>query len=350
MLPAVPDRKRTRSLSCMRIEKVVGSGTFGVVYKAVDKTEQGEPAVALKKIKMERETQGFPVTAIREIKILKQLRHPNVVALREIVTYDEGDETKEPTLLNKDLSLGDVLMVFEFVDFDLAGLLKLPGFTITPHHIQCYTHQLLLGLKYLHDQRVLHRDIKSANLLVTRQHVLKIADWGLARGVGGGIGGGGVGIGGGKLTVPVVTLWYRAPELILGSNVYSFEIDMWSAGCVFAELFMGQALFRCDSEGPQLQSIFSLLGSPQGAVKHTYEQLPLYPSLVMGEPAATPALTNTHTQSHTTPTPGHPMPTYSPRIASQLSSFLGNEALDLLCQMLHLCPKTRISSEAALDH
>ncbi|RYG96175.1 hypothetical protein EON65_54805, partial [archaeon] len=186
MLATVPDRKRTRSLSCMRIEKVVGTGTFGVVYKAVDKTEPGEPVVALKKIKMERETQGFPVTAIREIKILKQLRHVNVVALREIVTYDEGDETKEPTLLHKDLSLGDVLMVFEFVDFDLAGLLKTPGFSLSSNHIQCYIFQLLTGLRYLHDQRVLHRDIKTANLLVTRQHVLKIADWGLARGIGGG--------------------------------------------------------------------------------------------------------------------------------------------------------------------
>lgn len=209
----------------MKIEKVVGSGTFGIVYKAIDKTDKNRTEVALKRIKMERETQGFPVTAIREIRILYLMRnHPNIVELREIVTYDENDKDKEPTLGDKKFETGDVFMVFEFVDYDLSGLLKSSGVTLNENHARCYTHQLLLGTKYLHDNGVLHRDIKSANLLITKNNVLKIADWGLARNVPDET------MGTAKLTNPVVTLWYRSPEAIVGSKRYNKGIDIWSIG------------------------------------------------------------------------------------------------------------------------
>ena len=209
----------------MRIEKIVGSGTFGVVYKAVDKTDPNLAEVALKRIRMERETQGFPVTAIREIKLLNLMKnHPNVVHLREIVTFDENNKDKEPTLGDKKFETGDVFMVFEFVDYDLSGLLKSSGLVLTEQHAICYLHQLLEGVKYLHENGVLHRDIKSANLLITKQNVLKIADWGLARSlpeethhVA-------------KLTNPVVTLWYRSPEVIVGSKRYGKGVDVWSIG------------------------------------------------------------------------------------------------------------------------
>lgn len=222
MLPMACKRKRTRSLACMRLDKVVGSGTFGVVYKAVDKTTPEETVVALKKIKMERETQGFPVTAIREIRILNTMRHENIVRLLEVITYNDKDDESEPSLIGQaDLAIGDVFMVFEFVDFDLAGLLKSQKFRLTPALIKSYAFQLLQGVNYLHENRILHRDIKSANLLITRGNVLKIADWGLARTVPSSAH---------RLTVPVVTLWYRSPELILGAKQYSTEVDMWSVG------------------------------------------------------------------------------------------------------------------------
>lgn len=208
----------------MQIVKIVGSGTFGVVYKAADKTDY-HCDVALKRIRMERETQGFPVTAIREIRILNLMRnHPNIVHLREIITYDETDKDREPSLADKKFEMGDVFMVFEFVDYDLSGLLKSTGVTLTELHARCYMHQLLSGVKYLHDNGVLHRDIKSANLLVTKNNVLKIADWGLARLVPDDI------PGAAKLTNPVVTLWYRSPEVIVGSRRYDKGVDVWSVG------------------------------------------------------------------------------------------------------------------------
>lgn len=215
-------RKRTRSLACMKLDKVVGSGTFGVVYKAVDKTHEAQPVVALKKIKMEMEKQGFPLTAIREIKILNMMKHENIVQLREVITYYEEDKEEDPALAtHTDLIPGDVFMVFEYVDYELANLLKSPKFRTTPTLLKSYMHQLLQGVNYLHDNKVLHRDIKSANLLITKGNVLKIADWGLARSLP---------MPGHRLTVPVVTLWYRSPELILGRNQYGPEIDMWSVG------------------------------------------------------------------------------------------------------------------------
>lgn len=238
-IPTTSQRKRTRSLACMKIDRVIGSGTFGVVYRAIDKTDcptsgegtsgsggsssSGEgTVVALKKIRMERETQGFPVTAIREIKILHMMHHENILHLREVITYMDKDDEKEGSIIGKqDLHVGDVFMVFEYVDFDLAGLLKSIKFHFTPAMIKSYTYQLLQGMQYLHDHKVLHRDIKSANLLISRNHVLKIADWGLARLIP---------PSNRNLTVPVVTLWYRSPELIVGKKQYGPEVDMWSVG------------------------------------------------------------------------------------------------------------------------
>lgn len=222
-------RRRTRDVAeCMEVEPtVIGTGTYGVVYKAIDKTEEDRPFVALKKIKMERETQGFPVTAIREIKILNLMNHENIVKLREIITYDK--ENNVDTEVNQDLKskgifLGDVFMVFEYVDYDLSNLLKNKFFLeyyLKDDLIKSFMYQLINGMNYLHNQKVLHRDIKSANLLISKNNVLKIADWGLARTIP---------PANHKLTVPVVTLWYRSPELCCGTKQYSTEVDMWSVG------------------------------------------------------------------------------------------------------------------------
>ena len=216
-------RKRTRSIECMKIDKIVGSGTFGIVYKAIDKTDPHTVEVALKKIRMERETQGFPVTAIREIKLLNLMKnHKNIVHLREIVTFEGHEYEREPSLMDRKFQIGDVFMVFEFVDYDLSGLLKSANFQVTEDLIRCFLFQLLDGIKYLHDNGILHRDIKSANLLITRNNVLKIADWGLARNIpeNPSI----------KLTHPGVTLWYRSPDVIAGSKRYSKDVDIWSIG------------------------------------------------------------------------------------------------------------------------
>jgi len=217
-------RKRTRDIvDCMEIQEAVGTGTYGVVYKAVDKTLSDRPFVALKKIKMEKETQGFPVTAIREIKILNLMNHKNVVHLHEIVTYEQSGSEAESSYRDKGIGFGDVFMVFEYVDYDLSVLLKNERFQVTPIIMKSYMHQLLEGVQYLHKNNILHRDLKTANILIGRNNVLKIADWGLARSVpqsGHSH----------KLTVPVVTLWYRSPELTCGNKAYGPEIDIWSVG------------------------------------------------------------------------------------------------------------------------
>jgi cyclin-dependent kinase 12/13 len=144
--------------------------------------------------------------------------------LREIVVYDENHKNDEATLADKKFETGDVFMVFEFVDYDLSGLLKSSGIALTEQHAKCYLQQLLSGVLYLHDNGILHRDVKSANLLITKNNVLKIADWGLARTVPDDI------AGTAKLTNPVVTLWYRSPEVIVGSKRYNKGVDIWSVG------------------------------------------------------------------------------------------------------------------------
>lgn len=234
----ISNRKRTRNLGCMKIEKIVGSGTFGLVFKAIDLENNVE--VALKKIKTERETQGFPITALREIKILTTLKHENIVNLREILMYDKtkdsnsysnnGSNNNNGSSNSNDSSLiipegsiqdNDIFMVFEFVDYDLSGILKSNEIILTDEQVKSYTKQLLVGVHYLHSHNILHRDLKCANILITRNNVLKIADWGLARVIPA------QNI---CLTTPVVTLWYRSPELILGNKKYGYEVDVWSVG------------------------------------------------------------------------------------------------------------------------
>ncbi len=220
MVTTCSRRKVTRGLDTLEIEKVYGSGNYGVVYKVRDRSNH-DAIVALKKIKTDRETQGFPITALREIKILNMLKHENIVDLREIVTcnIDENDP-KARSYRDKGVFPGDVFMLFEFVDYDLSGLMK-AKYELSPEMIRSYMHQLLSGIKFLHENRIIHRDLKCANILITSNHVLKIADWGLARMMPNQPQ---------NMTVPVVTLWYRSPELILERRDYGREIDVWSAG------------------------------------------------------------------------------------------------------------------------
>jgi cyclin-dependent kinase 12/13 len=213
---------------------VVGSGTFGVVFKATVLATGDR--VALKKFKLEIDTQaqGFPQQAIREIKILKNVmgKHPNLVNLFNMVTYcpEIDDEKEGPSRqVTHGFNAGDIFMVFEYVDYDLSGLLKCRDVQLTEMHIRSYTKQLLQGISFLHMNKILHRDIKGPNILVTRDNVIKIADLGLARVWK---------TNDQKCTNAnsVVTLWYRSPELLMGQRYYGSEIDIWSVGCLFGEM------------------------------------------------------------------------------------------------------------------
>lgn len=214
---------------------VVGSGTYGKVFKA--KNVYTGVLVALKKIRMEGERDGFPVTAMREIKLLQYLRHPNIVELMEVM-----------------VEKNECFMVFEYLSHDLTGILSHPSFKLNGAQKKDLCKQMFEGLDYLHVRGVLHRDIKAANILISKDGVLKIADFGLARFFA-------------KrhqqdYTNRVITIWYRAPELLLGETKYTSSVDVWSAACVMVEILCQQPIFPGDgTEASQLECIFSVMGT-----------------------------------------------------------------------------------------
>ncbi|XP_013393481.1 cyclin-dependent kinase 1 isoform X2 [Lingula anatina] len=213
----------------VKIEKI-GEGTYGVVYKGRNK--KNNKTVALKKIRLESEEEGVPSTAIREISLLKELQHPNVVNLEDILMQE-----------NK------LYLVFEFLSMDLKKYMdSIPsGQYMDKMLVKSYLYQITQGILFCHQRRVLHRDLKPQNLLIDNKGVIKLADFGLARAFG---------IPVRVYTHEVVTLWYRAPEVLLGSQRYSTPIDVWSIGCIFAEMVTKVPLFRGDSEIDQLFRIF----------------------------------------------------------------------------------------------
>ncbi|KAG5367700.1 Serine/threonine-protein kinase BUR1 [Yarrowia sp. C11] len=230
----------------------IGEGTFGEVFRAEQITTKRH--VALKKILLHSEKEGFPVTALREIRILKLLRHENVIPLVDLAV-ERGDQSKKER--------GCVYMVTPYMDHDLAGLLGNQSVQLAPAHIKCYMLQLLEGIGYLHAKKFLHRDIKAANILVNDQGILKLADFGLARGYDGPAPNSRTaGVNTENLTAMVVTRWYRPPELILGDRKYTTAIDMWGIGCVFGEFFTRKPIFPGASDIDQGSKIFQAVGVP----------------------------------------------------------------------------------------
>jgi cyclin-dependent kinase 12/13 len=239
------NRSSIKSWTCNKVdtyEKViqVGEGTFGKVYKArykdfINNENNGNTNnsiksefVALKKILMENEKEGFPLTAIREIMILKRLNNKNIINLLEIVTSKPSEKNK---------NRGNVYLVFDYMEHDLSGLIS-RKFDFSIGLIKSILKQILLGLDYLHDNNIIHRDIKGANILLNNKGEVKLADFGLARLHNPNPNQNK------KYTNRVVTLWYRSPELLLGATNYGTAIDIWSVGCVFAELLSGTSLFK----------------------------------------------------------------------------------------------------------
>ena len=220
-------------------ESVVGAGTYGKVFKAIHIYTKDK--VALKKIRMEGERDGFPITAVREIRLLQHLRHKHVVALQEVM-----------------VEKNECFMVFEYLSHDLTGLINHPTFKLTPSHRKDLGRQMFEGLDYLHKRGVLHRDIKAANILISNTGQLKYADFGLARFYT-------------KsrqldYTNRVITIWYRPPELLLGETQYGPAVDVWSAACVFVEMFTKKAVFPGEGgEVSQLEKVYNVMGTPTRA-------------------------------------------------------------------------------------
>ncbi|KAG7951526.1 hypothetical protein I3843_12G011100 [Carya illinoinensis] len=219
-----------------KLEKI-GQGTYSSVFRARN-TETGR-IVALKKVQFDNFEPESVRFMAREIMILRRLDHPNIIKLEGLITSR--------------LSCS-IYLVFDYMEHDITGLLSCPDIKFSESQIKCYMKQLLSGLDHCHSRGVMHRDIKGSNILVNNRGILKVADFGLANFHSSGHGQ--------PLTSRVVTLWYRPPELLLGSTEYGASVDLWSVGCVFAELILGKAILQGRTEVEQLHKIFKLCGSP----------------------------------------------------------------------------------------
>lgn len=295
-----PSIQPSRSVYCYERLNQIEEGSYGVVFRARDK-ETGD-IVALKKLKLDEEKHGFPITALREINALMSCRHENVVHIREVVVGD---------------TLTQVFVVMDFIEHDLKTLLTLMPSPFLQSEIKTLMLQLLSAVAHCHTNWILHRDLKTSNLLMNNRGTIKVADFGLARRYGDPIGVGG-------LTQLVVTLWYRAPEILLGATNYSTAVDMWSVGCIFAELLLKEPLFQAKGEIELLSMIFKLLGPPTSATWPDYSILPLAKSVTLPSPHA------------------HQFRQRFPHMTTS--------GLDLLMSLLTYDPQQRISAEEALHH
>lgn len=284
-----------------RYEKInfIGEGQFATVYKALDKETDQE--VAIKKIKIgsfQDAQDGVHRTALREIKLLQELQHENVIALLDV--YGKSSDSS-------------ISLVFEIMVTDLEQILHESKVWLTFGDIKSYILMTLRGLEYLHKNWILHRDLKPNNLLLDRNNVLKIADFGLARTFGSPSR---------IYSHQVVTRWYRAPELLYGSRMYSIGIDIWAVGCILAELFQREPLFPGSSDLDTLDKIITVLGTPTEENWHGVTNLPDYVAfngVSSGQPF------------------------------SERFSALRQDAIDILESMLKLCPTERCDCTQALN-
>ncbi|KAK9277707.1 hypothetical protein L1049_007254 [Liquidambar formosana] len=309
--PAVPPQRSVNMLQgCRSVDEFerlnkIDEGTYGVVYRARDK-KTGE-IVALKKVKMEKEREGFPLTSLREINILLSFHHPSIVDVKEVVVGS---------------NLDSIFMVMEYMEHDLKGLMETMKQPFSQSEVKCLMLQLLEGVKYLHDNWVLHRDLKTSNLLLNNRGELKICDFGLARQYGSPLK---------PYTHLVVTLWYRSPELLLGAKQYSTAIDMWSLGCIMAELLSKEPLFNGKTEFDQLDKIFRTLGTPNEVIWPGFSKLP-------------GVKVNFVKHQYNLLRKKFPATSFTG------SPVLSDSGFDLLNKLLTYDPEKRITAEAALNH
>lgn len=345
--------------------KVIGfisSGTYGRVYKASGRQGQvGE--FAIKKFKPDKEGEqisytGISQSAVREMALCSELSHPNVIKLIEIILEDKC-----------------IFMVFEYAEHDLLQIIhhhtQQPRHPIPPTTIKSIMFQLLNGCQYLHTNWVLHRDLKPANIMVTSSGEVKIGDLGLAR----------------LFQKPihslysgdkvVVTIWYRAPELLLGSRHYTPAIDMWAVGCIFAELLSLRPIFKGEEakmdskkvvpfQRNQMQKIVDIMGLP------TKDRWPLITAMseygsISQLQAPLPAPHHSHSHSyHFSRHPHHPPPKETntshlekwyyntinqhPGPGHPSLQSLGTEGYKLLAALLEYDPEKRLTAKDALQH
>lgn len=312
-----------------RLEKI-GEGTYGIVTKA--RHIPTNRIVALKKIRLEDADEGVPSTAVREVSVLRELctvADENAAA----GLVDGGQNIVR--LLDVIHSDSKLVLVFEFLDMDLKKYMDVVGErkqaslgpqdskdrsssfqnrALPPDLTKKFLYQLLLGLLFMHSRRILHRDLKPQNLLIDSAGTLKIADFGLARCFGVPLR---------TYTHEIVTLWYRAPEVLLGARHYATSVDMWSSGAIFAEMVTGCPLLAGDSEIGQLLKTFQVFGTPTEQMWPGLTMLPDYQPV---------------------------FPNWKPGKIADILSHLDQNGFDLFSRMMKFDPPARISAKASLQH
>ncbi|KAG6866258.1 negative regulator of the PHO system [Blastosporella zonata] len=279
------------------LEKL-GEGTYATVFKGRLKTTN--EIVALKEINLDAE-EGTPSTAIREVSLMKELKHVNIVRLHDVL-HSESKLT----------------LVFEYCEKDLKKFMDTTGDrgALDPVTVRSFMYQLLKGTAFCHENQVLHRDLKPQNLLINKKGELKVGDFGLARAFGVPVN---------TFSNEVVTLWYRAPDVLLGSRTYNTSIDLWSCGCIFAEMISGTPLFRGRDNQDQLLHIMRIIGTPtdeqfakmaKDSPEIQIKQYQRYPKMAL----------------------------------HQVLPKASREAIDLLDRLLRFDPTERLTANEALSH
>ncbi|CAM9882429.1 unnamed protein product, partial [Scytosiphon promiscuus] len=230
--------------------KVVGKGAFGEVCSALDSQQACGKRVAIKKVyPMSRDVVSAK-HALREIRLMRYLEpHPNIISLEDLLINQQHDE---------------LYIVMELLDCDLHYVINRSNQPLDDVHHRYFMFQILKGVKFLHENRVIHRDLKPSNILATRKCQLRITDFGLARLRPTGAGPDPDNEVDNPMTETAVTRWYRPPELMLcPDGLYGYAVDLWSVGCIFAELLGRQPFFPGQNFKKQLSLIFDAVGSPQ---------------------------------------------------------------------------------------
>ncbi|PYI03758.1 negative regulator of the PHO system [Aspergillus sclerotiicarbonarius CBS 121057] len=279
--------------SFQKLEKL-GQGTYATVYKG--RNRETNELVALKEIHLDAE-EGAPSTAIREVSLLRRLTHENILTLHDVVNVEDK-----------------LVLVFEYMDKDLKRYIDAQGSPLDPAIIKSFVYQLLNGVSFCHENGILHRDLKPENLLINENGRLKLGDFGLGRAFGIPIS---------TFSIDVVTLWYRPPDVLLGSRTYNTSIDIWSVGCIMAEMYTRSPLFAGTTNEEQLLKIFRIMGTPTEVSWPGVSQLPEYRSN---------------------------FPSFSSQSLQSLIPSIDPLGIDLLERMLQLRPEARISATEALQH
>jgi len=242
------------SSSSIRKDSIIQEGTYGILYKG--RIISTDEPVLIKVVKMNQEEPGIPSRTVREVSILNDVDHVNIVKL--LGSYFEADT---------------FTCVFQYLDMNLSNYLNSGSKKISDDLLKSYSYQLLSGLRYIHSRGMAHFNVSPSSLLIDRLGFLKLADFGVATRLYDFCQ---------RVNNDTPSLWYIAPEFLFRTEDYGTPADIWSAGCVIAEMAKGSVLFGGDSPIDQVFHIISLLGFPTepSMAKPCEEIMPIgnYPS------------------------------------------------------------------------